>query len=352
MNIAISSNNISTEISSLNNSKKLLIAGPSLSSQKAREIVMPADKDEAFNLFGQSPLYEAYELLIDLGVSNVYLSNCYNRSDYLKLMDKIIHYDFDYFIPINLYFRDKFYNPLKDEEQYYSEYFIEQFAQVNSLTTVLMTEKHASLYEDFDHYTIDMTNVELEFLDKFSYDKSDFLNNYGNNLNFVYNNLEDIAYSNVILGGLYINRDYAKYLSSIKNVTAVYDLDNNDIQGLRAMYYKNNYYTDEVTLENPLNFKKTLDIYANALIDDVIKTAIKSINLDKFKGKLYNQYVAVQIESEATKALNSLKTKLFKEYTINRVGFKKTDPTAGYIILDYSFVPYGTLESINVIMGV
>lgn len=197
-----------------------------------------------------------------------------------------------------------------------------------------------------------MANVELEFLEKFSYNQSEFLENYGNNLNFVYNNLENIAYSNVILGGLYANRDYAKYLSSIKNVTAIYDIDNNDIQGLRAMYYKNNYYTGDVTLENPLNFKKTLDIYANALIDNVIKTAIKSIDLEKFKGRLYNQYVAIQIESEAIKALNSLKTKLFKEYTINRVGFKKTDSTSGYIILDYSFVPYGTLESINVIMGV
>ena len=352
MNISISSSNLSTEVSSINGSKKLLIAGPSLSSYKAREIVMPADKDEAFNLFGQSPLYESYELLADLGISNIYLSNCYNRSDYLRLMDKIIHYDFDYFIPIDIYFRDTFYNPSKDEDQYYSEYFLEQLAQVNSLTTVIMTEKHASLYEDFDHYAIEMANIELEFFDKFTYDKSNFLEEYGNNLNFVYNNLQDIPYANVILGGLYINRDYAKYLSSIKNVTAVYDLDYNDVQGLRAMYFKNNYYTVDVTLENPMNFKKTLDIYANALIDDVIKRAIKSIDLEKFKGRLYNQYVAVQIESEAIKALNSLKTKLFKEYTINRVGFKKTDPTSGYIILDYSFIPYGTLESINVIMGV
>ena len=47
-----------------------------------------------------------------------------------------------------------------------------------------------------------------------------------------------------------------------------------------------------------------------------------------------------------------MKGKLFKDYTINRVGFKKRDATSGYIIIDYSFVPYGTLESISVIMGV
>ena len=215
-----------------------------------------------------------------------------------------------------------------------------------------MTEKHASLYEDFDQYTIEMRNIEFDFFNKFSINNMNFLEECGNNLNFVYNNLENISYANVILAALYSNRDYSRYLSPIENITAIYDIDYNDIQGCRAMYFKNNYYTGNVTLENPMNFKKTADIYANALIDDVIKKIIKSIDLEKFKGKLYNQYVAVQIESEITKALNSLKTKLFKEYTINKIGFRKTEPTSGYVILDYSFIPYGTLESINVIMGV
>lgn len=350
MNITVSSSSFSKV--SYDNEKKILIAGSSLSSYKAREIVKPADKEEAFNLFGQSSLYEAYELLFDLGVTNVYLSNCYNRSDYLKLIDKIIHYDFDYFVPIDIFFRDTFYNPSLDKDQYFSEFFLEQLAQVNSLTTVIMTEKHASLYEDFDQYTIEMKNIELEFFDKFSINNMKFLEECGNSLNFVYNNLENISYANVILAALFSNRDYSKYLSSIENITAIYDIDYNDIQGYRAMYFKNNYYTGNVTLENPMNFKKTIDIYANALIDDVIKKVIKSIDLEKFKGKLYNQYIAIQIESEIIKVLNSLKTKYFKEYTINKIGFKKTEPTSGYIILDYSFIPYGTLESINVIMGV
>ena len=107
MNITVSSSNFSK--ASYDNEKKILIAGSSLSSYKAKEIVKPADKEEAFNLFGQSSLYEAYETLFDLGVTNVYLSNCYNRSDYLKLIDKVIHYDFDYFVPIDIFFRDTFY---------------------------------------------------------------------------------------------------------------------------------------------------------------------------------------------------------------------------------------------------
>ena len=352
MNISVSSSPVSSEILAINSSKKILLAGPALSNHKAREIVLPADKDEALNLFGQSELYEAYVLLKDLGVDNIYLSNCYSRSDYIRLSDKIIHYDFDYFIPINIYLSDKFYNPITDKDQYYAEYFLEQFALVNSLTTVIMTERHASLYEDFDHFVFEMNRIEAEFIEEFSYNKSTFLDSYGNNLNFVYNNLESIPYSNVVLGALFVNRDYGKYLSSLTSTSTVFDIDQNDVQGLRAMYFKYNYYANNTTLENPMNFRKTLDIYANALIDDVIKRAIKSLDLDKFKGRLYNKYVAIQIESEVIKALNSMKGKLFKEYTINRIGFKKTDATSGYIVIDYSFIPYGTLESINVVMGV
>src|SRR5699024_6399630 len=158
--------------------------------------------------------------------------------------------------------------------------------------------------------------------------------------------------SNVVLGALYVIRDYSMYLSTLSGVSVVFDLEYNDVKSLRAIYFKTNYYAGNTTLENPMNFRKSNDIYANALIDDVIKRAIKSIDLEKYKGRLYNQYIAIQIESEVIKALNSMKGKLFKEYTINRVGFKKTDATYGYIIIDYSFVPYGTLESINVVMGV
>ena len=352
MNIEVNSGSVNTEVSSINASKKLLIAGPAVSNYKARDIVLPANEQEALNLYGDSELFQAYKLLNSLGVSNVYLSNCYSESDYIRLTDKIMHYDFDYFIPIGIYFSDKFYNPIINEEQYYSEYFIKQFSEVQSLTTVLMTERHASLYEDFDHYILTMKDVENTFLESFNSTNSQFLDDFGNNLVFVYNNIKDVPYSNVILGGLFVNRDYAKYLFSLNNLEVVFDIDYNDVINSRAMYFKYNYFTGTVTVENTMNFRKTFDIYANALIDDVIKRAIKSIDLEKYKGRLYNQYIEVQIKTEVNKGLNSMKGKLFKEYTINRIGFKKLEATSGYIIVDYSFIPYGTFESVNVLMGV
>lgn len=351
MNISVSNKTINKNI--LNNpSRKILLMGPGSTSNKAREIILPSSKEEVLSTYGYSDLYDAYVLLQELNMDNVYICNCFANSDYIRLMDRIIHYDFDFLIPIGIYFRDTFYNPIDDEDQYYIEYMIKQLAAVNSLTTILMTEKHASLYEDFDHYVIEMNNIETEFMNKYNYNSSQFLELYGNNFIFVYNNLKDIPYANIVLASLFYNRIASNYFPSLQMHEAVFDLDNIDMIGLRAMYFKNNFYTKDVTVENPFNFKKTQDIYSNVLIDDVIKRTIKSINLDSYKGKLYNQYTALQIESSINKCLKGLKGILYKEYTINKIGFKKTDITAGCIVIDFSIVPYGTLETINVIMGV
>lgn len=334
----------------INNDRKILLIGPGANSNQAREIILPSSIEDATNIYGNSDLVDAYKLLKALGADNVYLCNCFANSDYIRLIDKVIHYDFDFIVPIGIYFRDKFYNPIEDMDQYYIEYMLKQLSIVNSLTTIIMTEKHASLHEDFDHYTFEMSKVETDFMS--DHMSSDFLESYGNNFIFVYNNLQDIPYSNVVLAGLFATRQASNYFPSLPSNKAVYELNSIDMLGLRAMYFKNNAYTKQVTVENPFNFKKTQDIYSNALVDDVIKKTIKSINLDSYKGKIYNQYTALQIEVNVKNSLKALKGVLFKEYNINKIGFKKTEASAGCIVVDFSIVPYGTLETINVIMGV
>lgn len=354
MKIEVSSSFVSYKTQEINNTKKLLIIGQGSSVYKAREILNPRNKEEALSLYGYSELYNAYCLLIDSGVSinSIYTSNCFNESDYIRLMDKLVHYDFDYLVPIGIYLSDKFYNPITDKDEYYISYFLEQLASVDSLTTIIITDRHASLYEDFDTYTMAMMNIENEFVDSFVFEKEYLLEKYGNNLNFVYNNLNDIPYSNVVLGALYCNRNYATYFNSLTDLSVVYNIDNIDIKGLRAMYFKYNHFNSNVTVENTFNFKKTNDIYSNALIDDVIKRTIKAVDLSAYKGKLFNPYVAMQIESDLSKKLKALKSNLFKNYKIEKIEFKLTEPTAGYMIVKFSIVPYGTLEGINIVMGV
>ena len=352
MNITISSQ-IVNDYQDINNKKKILIMGEASSSFKAREILHPKSKEDALSLYGESELYDAYSLLLDLGVTkNIYTSNCYSESDYIRLVDKLIHYDFDYLVPIGIYLSDKFYNPIDDIDEYYATYFLKQFSTVNSLTTVLMTERHASLYEDFDSYLKAMSDIEFDFTSSYNLEKNSFLESYGNNLNFVYNNLEDIPYGNIVLGALYCLRNYAEYFSTLKNMSTVFDIDNIDVKGLRGMFFKFNYYTNSISIENAFNFKTTNDIYANALIDDVIKRTIREVDLSEYKGKMFNSYVSIQIKNDINKKLGELKGKLFKKFNVQKVIFKKTEPTAGYIIAKYSIVPFGTLEELDIVMGV
>lgn len=352
MNINISNATVNRVFTHNPAKRKVLLIGPGNSSSRAREIILPSSQEEVLSIYGNSDLYKAYSLLKELEVENVYVCNCFANSDYIRVMDKIMHYDFDFLVPIGIYFSDTFYNAIEDEDQYFVEYILKQLSLVNSLTTVIMTEKHASLYEDFDHFVIEMKSIENNFIAKYDYTTSQFLESYGNNLLFVYNSLENVSFANAVLAGLFINRSASKYLPSLKINDVVFNIDNIDMIGLRAMYFKKNFYTKNVTVENAVNFKKTQDIYSNALVDDVIKQTIKNINLDSYKGKVYNQYTSLQIEASVKKALQSLKGVLFKEYTIDNIYFKKTDITAGCIIIDFSIVPYGTLENINVIMGV
>lgn len=352
MNISVSNATINRVFTHNSAKRKVLLIGPGSNSNKAREIILPSSQEEMLSIYGNSDLYEAYSLLKDLEVENVYVCNCFANSDYIRVMDKIMHYDFDFLVPVGIYFGDTFYNSVEDEDQYFIEYILKQLSLVNSLTTVIMTEKHASLYEDFDHFTIEMKSIENNFIAKYDYSTSQFLESYGNNLLFIYNSLENIPFANAILAGLFINRSASKYLPSLKINDVVFNIDNIDMIGLRAMYFKKNVYAKNVTVENAVNFKKTQDIYSNALVDDVIKQTIKSIDLDSYKGRVYNQYTSIQIEASIKKALQSLKGVLFKDFAINNIYFKKTDITAGCVIIDFSIVPYGTLENINVIMGV
>jgi hypothetical protein len=50
--------------------------------------------------------------------------------------------------------------------------------------------------------------------------------------------------------------------------------------------------------------------------------------------------------------MEDMKGIVFKDYTIENIQFVKTAPAVGYISIKVSIVPFGTLERINIVMGV
>jgi hypothetical protein len=84
----------------------------------------------------------------------------------------------------------------------------------------------------------------------------------------------------------------------------------------------------------------------------MIKCVLRKLNLDKYKGRLYNAYIKLQIQNSLEVELDSMVGLYFKDYKINNVGFVKTEMTSGYIYIELSVMPYGFMDYINVVMEV
>jgi hypothetical protein len=50
--------------------------------------------------------------------------------------------------------------------------------------------------------------------------------------------------------------------------------------------------------------------------------------------------------------MENMKGVVYKQYFIESIQFVKTAPAVGYISIKISIVPFGTLERINIVMGV
>lgn len=356
MYISYSNNSVSRKSSALNiprGYKSMIILGKADSDKRSGEIINPKTIEEFVSIYDStSDLFDAFRQAFNMGVRNMFVVNCYYDSDFLTITDELIHYDFTYIVPINLFLSDKFYDPIQNEQRYYADFFIEMLGTVDNLSTVVMTERNAALYNDMDSYLLQMSNVTNSYMNHITeYRKPDMLNKYGNNLIFTLNNIDGIEHANVILASQLCLSQIGTYPAMIDSNT-VFDIDSIDLINYDMAYYKYNDLDSYTSIDNLVNMRKREDIYKNVLIDEVIKEVIRQMNLDEFKGKLYNYYTKLQINTRVDTIFSTLKGRIFKEYEIKNIGFIKTSETAGYIYVEASIIPYGTLEVINIAMGV
>ena len=111
---------------SLNKDKKnILIIGQAKSASKNKMILNPLKEETAKSLYGDCDLYNAYCLAKSItNDSNIYTANCQLTTDFIELIDDLIYYNFDYIVPLDIYFRDTFVNPVTDRRTYFSSYYL------------------------------------------------------------------------------------------------------------------------------------------------------------------------------------------------------------------------------------
>ena len=335
---------------SIDKSKKnILIVGSANNNNQAKIILNPSNINSARQIYGEdNPLFDAYKLAYETtNDSNIYTVNCPISTDFIEIIDTIIHYDFHFIVPIDIYIDDTFINPVNDKKTYFCNYYIERLGSIDSLTTLIMTDRPSYLYESLDNYLLSTRKM----FNSFKEESTHILERYGSNMIFVLNNLSDIYYSNILVAATLSINPYTEYPNSVSCKTH-FDIDDFDLNNENLVYFKYCENTNSSVIENLKNLRIYDDVYKWVLVDEAIKHVIRNLNLDEFRGQLYSPYIKLQINTRIKKIMEDMRTVVFKEYFIESIQFVKTAPAVGYISIKVSIVPFGTLEKINIVMGV
>ena len=328
--------------------RNILIIGKGATNEKNKIILNPMSIDFAKQIYGDSDLYKAYKAAHEItNDNNIYTANCQLYTDFIELIDNIVQYNFDFIIPVNIYMRDTFINPLNGKETYFFAYYLERLGITGNTSTLLMTDYSSNLYEDIDKYIADMNFIYNTISTK----NSDILNKYGNNIIFVLDNLQNNKFSHVLVGASLSICDFNTYPTNI-NIPTYYDLDYEDISNKSFCFYKYHLVSGYSSIEHLNNMKMTDDIYKKVLIDLLVKYVVNKLQLSEFNGTLFNPYVKVQIDIKVKKILDEMKGIVYSDYILKSISFNSTGLGVGNIIIDVSIVPYSLLDTINILMEV
>ena len=336
----------SKEISSLNlvnSHNSLLIVGKGDSEYENTKIVYPKTFSEVEEMFGiDSPLTLAYREAKLAGAPEVYLCNCYKFTDYIDALDLIAQNDFACVAPL-FDFSLTFTNPLNNKETYLSELYSNSLQE--SFTNLFFTDKHASLYEDIDHFLKDMKTKNYDFKD-IAFNR---LEN-GDNMCFVLNNLKDYKYANVVLAAI-ISKSSLRYYPQEDLGEVVFDINNNDIFDHELIYFTYDYLA-KTTIENMQNY---YDVPApeKMLLVSIIKNRINvALNYEEFSGKLINAHTKVELENYTNEVLHGFVGELIETYELLGIKYERAGAGEININIYMSIKPYNSIENITMKVGV
>ena len=328
--------------------RNILIIGKASTPNKNKIIMNPMTIKMCKQLYGDSELYQAYRQAKEItGKNNIYTVNCQLYTDFISLIDNLIHYDFDFIVPLNIYLRDTFINPVTGKTTNFFAYYIERLGMTQNKTTLIMTDYASNLYESIDAYISDMNKMYNLVLSN----NSEILTKYGNNMVFVLNNLLNNNFAHVILAASLSVCGFDEYPKNI-NIPTYFDLDYLDVTNNSFCFYKHHSVANTTSIEQLNNMSLVDNIYKRVLIDILIKHVVRKLDFSEFSGTLFNPYVKVQIDTKVKKTMDELNKYAFVSYTIKGVSFVKTGIGVGSIMIDLSIVPFSTLERINIFMEV
>lgn len=321
----------------------LLIVGKGDSEFQNIKIIYPRNEEEVEETFGiDSPLTMAYKEAKQIGAEEVYLCNCYKFTDYINALDLIAQNDFAYIAPL-FDFSTTFINPLDNKETYLVELYSDTLNECFS--NIFFTDKHASLFEDIDHYLRTMKSINYAF-------KDEALNRMinGENTCFVLNSLANYKYANVALAAIISKSNLRDYPQQDLG-EVVFDITNEDLFDHELIYFTYDNLA-KTTVDNMQNYYEK-PAPEKMLLNSIIKNLINaSLDYDQFTGKLINAYTKIQIENYTKEVLQSFTGRIIEKFKLLDVVYEKVAPGEIAINIYITIKPYNSIESIDMTVEV
>lgn len=314
----------------------ILILGKGDSEYKNLKITYPKNIAEVQENYGNnSELTKAYIEAKKIGAEEVYVCNCFKITDYIQAIELIAQNDFAFVCPL-FTFSTTYTN--SNKEYYFAEIYTEALS--DSFSNLILTEKHASLYEDINHYLTAMKSINYNFKDTCL----ERMYN-GQALAFVLNNLKDYNYANVVLASI-ISLSTLRYYPQQDVGQVVFDIIKDDIIDHEMIFFAYDILA-KTTIENLLNYHndKTAE---KMLLISIIKNRINmTLDYEQFTGQLLNPYTKIKLTNYTNEVLNKFSGVLIEKYTLDKIEFVRSNPSEININIYMSIKPYGSIEFIS-----
>lgn len=320
--------------------KSLLIIGKADTYRNVLNPTYEDNLDEVKITYGvDSQLTKGFELAQKLGVPHIFLLNCQNYYDFFEISGLINQHDFTYITPLNVYMSDVTYLPSNSRNKTTCISQLMSDIRRQSDSVFIMTDKHASLYEDVDAFISDMNAIERNFLN------TRYTNLNLENIIFAANNVKGIEYANVCVAAALITSPMNEYPST-PVTSAIFRLDRFDNIGSWA--YFQNHYLSGVSIENLLNQRPTGDALKIVTISRIAKMIKRDLSFDDFIGKHYSEYRRIQIGRRIEEYLQSLKGNIIIDYKILNIFANKQSSATVTINASFTVKLVNCIDSIQI----
>ena len=101
--------------------RNILLIGSANNNSQSKIILNPLNTATAKSIYGDNnPLFNAYKQTYEItNDTNIYTVNCPVFTDFIEIIDSLVQYNFDFIVPIDIYLRDTFINPVTDKVTYF-----------------------------------------------------------------------------------------------------------------------------------------------------------------------------------------------------------------------------------------